>query len=143
MDRVTAESRRNYRRYPTEFTVSYRLDREGQAWQDGRSLNVSAGGLLLRAVRPVAGELADLLAERSMLNLTLPIGGRTIHVTARLVWTDDIEHSQECRLGLRFLDLESADQEFLWRWVLDHMDPDGPRASGSGFRQVGEAEASG
>jgi c-di-GMP-binding flagellar brake protein YcgR len=91
----------------------------------------------------VADELADLLAERSMLNLTLPIGGRTIHVTARLVWTDDIEHSKECRLGLRFLDLESADQEFLWRWVLDHMDPDGPRASGSGLRQAGEAEASG
>ncbi len=136
MDRVTAESRRNYRRYPTEFTVSYRLDGAGQAWQDGRSLNVSAGGLLLRAVRPTADELADLLAERSMLSLNLPIGGRTMHVTARLVWADDIENTKESRLGLRFLDLDSADQEFLWRWVLDHVDPDGSGASAWGSREI-------
>lgn len=123
MDRVMTQSRRSYRRYPTELAVPYRIGSEGEAWLEGRSLNLSAGGLLLRALRPSDSELAGLLAERSLVSLSLQIADRTVHVTARLVWCDDIKESDECRLGLRFLDLDSTDQEFLWRWILEHLDP--------------------
>ncbi len=119
MDRVSVESRRNYQRLSTEIAVPFRIDRDGGGeWQEARALNLSAGGVLLRAPRPSDGELEGLLAERCRLALTLGIEQRTLHVTARLVWSEDIKGTGECRLGLRFLDLDGADQEYLWRWVL-------------------------
>lgn len=122
MERVAEQNRRSFDRFPVQMAVSYRInDRASRQWREGEALNLSAGGVLLRAPRPRAMDLDSLLAEQIKIALELPLPRRVMMVTARLAWSDDVRGTDECRMGLRFLDLDTADQEYLWRWVREQL----------------------
>ena len=131
MDRVVETNRRSFQRFPVTMSVPYRINSgpsgaanqedSGTAWEEGDALNLSAGGVLLRTPRLCPEDLEQLLAERTRMSLELPLEGRTLCVTARLVWSDEVKDTGDCRLGLRFLDLDSSDQQYLWRWVLERV----------------------
>lgn len=117
MHAALPDNRRVYRRLPTDMSVSYRLSGCGARWREGQALDLSAGGCLLRAEKPDRDVLDRLVREEEKVQLTLSLRGRAIHATARLAWSD--RHDQGyARLGLRFLDLDSIDQEFIYRYVL-------------------------
>ena len=128
MDRVVETNRRAFQRFPVEMSIPYRINGADEepgssqtAWDEGETLNLSAGGVLLRTSRLAPEDLEQLLAERVKLSLELPLEGRTLCVTARLAWSDEDKATGACRLGLRFLDLDSSDQQYLWRWVLERV----------------------
>ena len=78
---------------------------------------------MLRAPRPRSADLASLLAELIKIALELTLPSRIMMVTARLAWCDDVRGTDQCCMGLRFLDLDTADQEYLWRWVREQLNP--------------------
>ena len=114
---LVEQSKRTFPRADLASSVSYRVNAPGCDWQDGEILNLSAGGALLRGSRPGDVVLAYLLTERIRISLSLSLGTRTLHTTARVAWSEDERDGGLCRLGLRFLDLSTADQEFVWQWV--------------------------
>ena len=114
---LVEQSRRTFPRVDLGISVPYRVNALGCDWEEGEVLNLSAGGVLLRGPRPGDVVLAHLLSERVRVSVTLSLDARVMHATTRVAWSEDEPGRSTCRLGLRFLDLSTADQEFVWQWV--------------------------
>jgi c-di-GMP-binding flagellar brake protein YcgR len=87
----------------------------------GSTLNLSAGGMLLETPQPDAAVVDELLADRSRIELEMRLGGRQLTILSKLVWLEPTgSEGSDCQMGLRFLDLDTQEQEHIWQFVLQH-----------------------
>ncbi|MHC4516179.1 MAG: PilZ domain-containing protein [Planctomycetota bacterium] len=87
----------------------------------GSTLNLSAGGMLLQTPQPEERVVDDLLEDRSRIELEVRLGGRQLNILSKLVWLEPTgTDGDECQMGLRFLDLDTQEQEHIWDFVLQN-----------------------
>jgi len=87
----------------------------------GSTLNLSAGGMLMETPEPEAHVVDELLADRTRIELEMNLGTRQLTILSRLVWLEPTGPSGgECQMGLRFLDLDTQEQEHIWQFVLQN-----------------------
>ena len=87
----------------------------------GTTLNLSAGGMLLETPQPDTAVVDEMLADRSRIELEMCLGSRQLNILSKLVWLELTGPSgAECQMGLRFLDLDTQEQEHIWEFVLQN-----------------------
>lgn len=116
----TVRESRAGERVPLFSIVRFR-ENPWQQWLDGLSYNVSARGLFVRTVSP--------LAAGRTVELQLALGGqeRCVTIDGRVVWTRPL-HRREAfssprGMGITFLHLEPADATWIDAWVAQRPSP--------------------
>ncbi|MEE9127015.1 MAG: PilZ domain-containing protein [Planctomycetota bacterium] len=119
---ATADARVFYR-LSIRLPVSYQLAHGGAVPTGGAgsTLNLSAGGMLLQTSQPEETVVDELLEDRSRIELEMHLGGRQLNILSRLVWLEPTgTGGDDCTMGLRFLDLDTQEQEHIWEFVLQN-----------------------
>ena len=119
---ATADARVFYR-LSIRLPVSYQLADGGvvPTGGTGSTLNLSAGGMLLQTSQPEETVVDELLEDRSRIELEMHLGGRQLNILSRLVWLEPTgTGGDDCQMGLRFLDLDTQEQEHIWEFVLQN-----------------------
>lgn len=117
--RLGVEQRVFYR-IPISLPVRYRFEVPGQAAVsgDGSTVNLSAGGLLLRCRPPQEPILMGLIAGRGQVEIGIELpGSGPLQATGQPMWAER-PGGGECLIGLRFLDLDEEKQGRLRAFVL-------------------------
>ncbi len=119
---ATADARVFYR-LSIRLPVSYQLAHGGAVPTGGAgsTLNLSAGGMLLQTSQPEETVVDDLLKDHRRIELEMHLGGRQLNILSRLVWLEPTgTGGDDCTMGLRFLDLDTQEQEHIWEFVLQN-----------------------
>jgi hypothetical protein len=110
---MLAIDQRVFYRLPIELAVRFttRTGDEAGTPRTGTTVNLSAGGLLLRCRLPDEATLDGLLRGTVKLEvvLDLPTFG-PLHALARAVWVERSD-DRDGRIGVRFVDLPAAQRE--------------------------------
>ena len=120
---AATSDQRVFYRLNIHLPVSYQLNFGGAVptGGTGSTLNLSAGGMLLQTPQPEETVVEELLEDRSRIELEMHLGGRQLNVLSRLVWLEPTgAGGDECQMGLRFLDLDTQEQEHIWEFVLQN-----------------------
>ena len=97
--------------FPVEFSLCSAQDRQISEEQQGFTSNVSEDGLCLRVrnLKPEDEKIVLLKLAKLALSINLPLTGKPIKATAKIVWTkkDDKDSSRRTRLiGLFYQDID-------------------------------------
>lgn len=114
---------RVFRRLTVELPVAYRMvPVAGSAGEfaTGQVLNLSSGGMLLRAPEIPMAAAPRLLAGEGRIEVRFDLGdgGPALQLVSRLIWLQGPDASDaNCRFGLMFLDVAPATRERLHAFV--------------------------
>ncbi len=120
---AAAADARVFYRLSIRLPVSYQLAHGGVVPMGGTgsTLNLSAGGMLLHTSQPEETVVDELLKDHSRIELEMHLGGRQLNILSRLVWLEPTDSGgDDCQMGLRFLDLDTQEQEHIWEFVLQN-----------------------
>jgi hypothetical protein len=121
---------REFHRVETEIAVRYRflpaasgVECPGPESFEGRTANLSAGGLLLEGRVPDDGIIGDLIMGRVLVGLELGLPGeggeRVLKTIGRVAWMEGLEHGLEgVLIGLHFDEITAEDRERLVEFVI-------------------------
>lgn len=114
---------RVFRRLTVELPVAYRLvpavGSPGE-FATGQVLNLSSGGMLLRAPEIPMAAAPHLLAGKGRIEVRFDLGdqGPALQLVSRLIWLQGPTQSDpNCQFGLMFLDVAAATRERLHAFV--------------------------
>ena len=104
-------NRRVFYRLPVEFDVRIRTVTRASrgSWAQGRVVNLSSGGMLLKAhmLRDMDDAACFEGAQRLEIELTLPGEAELMLLPAKIVWFEDVEeYSTKRRAGIQFAHIE-------------------------------------
>lgn len=104
------DDNRRHARLPMEFDV---LFERGSEHVRARGSNLSRGGMFVSTRRP--------LGEGDVVSASLYVGQREIKIIAEVMWerSDDPTGVTPCGMGLKFLDIEDEDADFVDSLVAD------------------------
>ena len=135
--------KRRFVRLPTTVSVTYRfisqVPVEGRGPHgtlrpggsvprevyEGQTANLAAGGMLLVGPIPDKELIADLLMQKVIVGVEMqldPTGaGKSIHALCRVSWVEAVEEKESrYGLGLRFVEITSAAQDEIFRYVISN-----------------------
>lgn len=123
--------KRNYLRVQAELPVRYRFLRPGSSGStaldtcEGRSLNVSGGGLLLLGPVPDVHWVVDLLMEKIIVFVEIDLGGDApVRALARVAWLEGLEErTRTCRMGLKFKEITRDAQDRILNYIIESQLP--------------------
>ncbi len=118
-------NRREYVRIETEIPVRYKFfSQEGKLELDeeldGKTRNVSAGGILLVAEIPNMDWITSLLRQTMYVGIRMELPERgTVKALARVAWVGSMdEEARTCALGLQFKEITKDDRDKLFEYVI-------------------------
>ncbi|GIW71729.1 MAG: hypothetical protein KatS3mg102_1271 [Planctomycetota bacterium] len=123
MQRYESE-RREFVRVPVEIPVRYKfLSRTVEVpdtVHEGRTANVSGGGLLLIGKVPEPSMYAHLLMQRILVGvlLQLPTEAEPIKALCRVAWIEAHTSEERVALGLEFREITREHQDAMFRFVI-------------------------
>jgi len=87
---------------------------------DGKTTNISAGGMLLTGKIPSADWLGDLLLQKVILgiNVLLPEIPEPIKLLARVQWIESLTAHAECAMGLKYKEIKKEDQDKIVQLII-------------------------
>lgn len=88
---------------------------------DGKTNNISGGGLLLVGKVPDFKMITELLMQKVVIgiNVILPSSPEPIKALARVAWIEAIDEStQECAMGLKFKEITKEHQDKIFQFVI-------------------------
>ena len=117
--------RRRYVRVDAEVPVRYKFFSQeddlalGEEFE-GKTKNVSAGGILLTVRIPNMDWITSLLRQKMYLGIKLELPDREpVRTLARVAWVGSMdEETQTCALGLSFKEITKADQDKLFEYII-------------------------
>ena len=117
--------RRQYVRVKVELPVRYKFfsqedDLEHKEEFEGKTRNISAGGMLLIAHIPNMDWITSLLRQKMYLGVRMELPEREpVKALARVAWVGAMdEESRTCALGLSFKEITKPDQDKLFGYVI-------------------------
>ena len=119
--------KREFVRVGVAVPVKYRLiatgthHEVGDAYLDGETQNVGAGGMLLVGPIPPADLITDLLVQKIVVGVRIYLPGEDAPVEAlcRAVWLEAVDEADDkCALGLSFKEITSDAQDMLFRFII-------------------------
>ncbi len=132
MDDHDPPEKRNYLRIQAELPVRYRFLRPGPSGPapldtcEGRSLNLSGGGLLLLGPIPDVHWVVDLLMEKIIVFVEVDLGGGDgpVRALARVSWLEGLdERTKTCRMGLKFKEITRDAQDRILNYIIESQLP--------------------
>lgn len=106
------EGKRLNPRLSRDFPLRYQVRGDKESY-NAVSSNISSGGLSFTVHRFIPPETSV------MLELNLPL--RTISSAAAIAWITPLTHSDRYKLGVRFLEVNLRDKEYLSDYVDTHL----------------------
>ncbi|MEK7449078.1 MAG: PilZ domain-containing protein [Planctomycetota bacterium] len=87
----------------------------------GKTTNVSGGGLLLFGVMPDFNWVPELLMQKIVVGVTflLPDESESVKALARAAWIETIdEETKKCNMGLKYQEITAGDRDKIFRFVI-------------------------
>jgi c-di-GMP-binding flagellar brake protein YcgR len=99
------EEKRRFERIELHADLRYQV--RGQCSEPSKAVssNVSAGGLALK--------VDCFLPVSTVLNIELNLTPRVLNFIGQVVWCQPLAHSDRCRIGVEFIEVDSAQRVFL------------------------------
>ena len=129
MTKARGVDKRVFFRLPLEMPVRFKLEKAtDEAWREGMTANISAGGMLLQTGRlepeekdRIVGDQVSVLVELALPGVSVPL--RTL---AHAMWAEDPDGPDELtRIGFRFKDLGDTEQA----WIHGLLEREAPGSS--------------
>jgi len=124
--RYYERERREFVRVNAEVAVRYRFLGHDATFQatgfvDGKTSNLSGGGMLLTASVADPDWIPGLLTEHIFIGVEIDLPGADgpVRALARAAWVEAAgDGSGTCRIGLRFKEITRQDQDRLFNFVI-------------------------
>ena len=118
--------RREFVRVTADIIVRYKFlstdpFRKFEEIYEGKTNNISGGGLLLVGKIPDFKMITELLMQRIVVgvNIILPSNPEPIKALSRVAWIEAIdESSQECAMGLKFKEITKEHQDKIFQFII-------------------------
>ncbi len=116
--------RREFVRIRTDLPVRYKFLSKRVAVPEeifeGRTGDLSGGGMLLRGRVPEAPLYAHLLTQKALIGVLfqLPTAEEPIKALCRVAWIEAHEEPERAALGLAFREITRADQDAIFKYVI-------------------------
>jgi c-di-GMP-binding flagellar brake protein YcgR len=129
MEYTFRKENREYLRIQAKLPVRYRFlteQRTGPELKlvyDGRTENVSGGGILLQGRIPDEGWVPDLLCERVIIGLEIlfPDKQEPVRALGRVAWLETKDpRTMDCHIGIKFREITRRDQDRLFQFVIEN-----------------------
>jgi c-di-GMP-binding flagellar brake protein YcgR len=120
------QEQRQFVRVASSLPVRYKFLSADPGFRDdtvreGRTDNVSGGGLLLTSQVPSVEWITELLMEKILLAVTIELPGTAepVQAIARVAWLEAIDQNTEvCQLGLTFKEITRENQDRIFDFVI-------------------------
>jgi c-di-GMP-binding flagellar brake protein YcgR len=124
------QEQRRFVRIDSSLPVKYRFvslspDFDDDRVHEGRTNNISGGGLLLTGQVPAVDWITELLMEKIRLAVTIELPCGKVKAIARVAWLEAIDQNTEiCQLGLTFKEITSENRDKILDLVIKAHAPD-------------------
>lgn len=107
-----SEDRRHFERLDLHADLRYQV--RGQASEPSKAVsnNVSAGGLSLN--------VEEFLPAATTLNIEINLVPRVLCFIGEVIWCQPLAHSDRCRIGIEFIEVDPVELEFLLDYIKMH-----------------------
>ncbi|MCK4908455.1 MAG: PilZ domain-containing protein [Planctomycetes bacterium] len=121
------EEKREFIRVKLEIPIRYKFlcrhiqSPEIEKIYQGKTTNISGGGLLLFGIIPNLAWVPELLMQKIVMGVTflLPDETDAVKCLARGAWIETIdEKTKKCNIGLKFQEITAADKDKIFRFII-------------------------
>ncbi len=120
--RVSAEIPVKYR-----FICKHRQDEELEKTYEGKTRNLSGGGLLLEGKIPLLPWVPEMLMNKMKVavRVELPDADEPVEAVSRVAWIETLdEYTHHSHIGLNFKEITKEDRDRIFQYVINSEAPE-------------------